>query len=170
MVRVDLRALADGPIVTDVAVPPDAPLFEALDIALDSPVHVRGRLTESGPGRYYWQGTLRSRLAGSCRRCLTRLSLAVEANVHVLFAEEATDDPSVYLIPSGSDELDLGPMVREELVLAAPAFALCREDCRGLCAQCGSDLNEGPCDCRPVPDPRWAALRALQERESEDER
>jgi hypothetical protein len=45
MVRVDLRALADGPIVTDVAVPPDAPLFEDLDIALDSPVHVRGRLT-----------------------------------------------------------------------------------------------------------------------------
>jgi uncharacterized protein len=61
-------------------------------------------------------------------------------------------------------------MVREEFVLAAPAFVLCREDCPGLCAQCGSDLNEGPCACRPEPDPRWAVLRALQERESDDER
>lgn len=170
MLRVDLRALADGPVVTDVAVPQDAPMFEDLDIALDAPVLVRGRLTESGPGRYYWHGTLRSRMNAGCRRCLATVSVDVAADVDALFAEEAADDPAVYPIPSGANELDLGAMVREELVLAAPAFVLCRDDCRGLCAQCGSDLNEGPCGCTPEPDPRWAALRALQARESDDER
>jgi uncharacterized protein len=170
MLRVDLRALADGPVVSDVAVPPDASVFEDLDIALDSPVRVRGRLTESGPGRYYWHGTLHARLAGGCRRCLARVPVDVEADVRALFAEEPADDPAMYAIRPGSHELDLGPMVREELVLAAPTFVLCREDCLGLCAKCGSDLNEGPCACRPEPDPRWAALRALRQRESDDER
>lgn len=170
MLRVDLRALTEGPVLTDVSVPADAPAFENLDLALDGPVRVRGRLTESGPGRYYWQGTLQCQVAASCRRCLVTVPVDIAAEVRALFAEEALDDPAEYRVPGGAAEVDLGPMVREELVLAAPAFVLCRDDCRGLCAQCGRDLNEGPCGCVPEPDPRWAALRALQEHESSDER
>ena len=171
MLRIDLRALAAGPVDTDVALPPDAPVLEGLEHALATPLRVRGRLTASGEGRYFWHGTLETQVAGNCRRCLVPVVADVRAEVGALFSEDdAGEDPATYPIPPGAGELDLRTMVREELLLAAPAYLLCREDCRGLCARCGKDLNDGPCSCEPEPDPRWAALRALREQGPDDER
>ncbi|MGO0122167.1 YceD family protein [Desulfothermobacter acidiphilus] len=70
------------------------------------------------------------------------------------------------LLPEGEkdqelsgEELDLAPCVLESLVLALPMKPLCREDCAGLCPECGHDLNQGPCSCSLAPlDPRWAEL------------
>jgi uncharacterized protein len=54
-------------------------------------------------------------------------------------------------------------VVREELGLAVPKFLECRDDCRGLCPNCGKDLNAGPCGCAaPAVDPRWRALADLK--------
>jgi uncharacterized protein len=59
--------------------------------------------------------------------------------------------------------VDLTEPVREAVILAQPMNPLCREDCRGLCAGCGADLNVEPCRCgAPAPDPRWAALGRLK--------
>ena len=69
---------------------------------------------------------------------------------HIIFAEsgdEETDDPDVYRIDPKERELDLRPALREEWILAAPTFGLCRDDCKGLCPRCGTDLNAGPHDC-----------------------
>ena len=52
--------------------------------------------------------------------------------------------------PLEGDQLDLRPLVRDALLLELPLAPLCREDCRGLCAECGADLNLGPCQCRPL--------------------
>ena len=61
------------------------------------------------------------------------------------------------------EEIDVSPMLRERLMLALPTLPLCRDDCRGLCSQCGGDLNAGPCDCVSVADdPRFAVLRNLK--------
>lgn len=49
------------------------------------------------------------------------------------------------------DRLSLAPMVREQIILAAPMQPLCREACLGLCSQCGKDLNQGPCQCAAEP-------------------
>jgi uncharacterized protein len=57
--------------------------------------------------------------------------------------EEPNDDLYYY----SGDHLELAPMLREQLILASPMHPLCAEDCRGLCAHCGKDLNEGPCGC-----------------------
>jgi uncharacterized protein len=170
MLRIDLRALAGKPVSTVVDVPADASLLEEAEVTLDTPLRVRGRLAESGPGRFYWQGTLECRVRGNCRRCLASVSTEIAAEVGALFAEDAGDDASMYPIPTSTDDMDLGPMVREELLLAVPPYLLCGEGCRGLCVRCGRDLNEGPCGCEPDPDPRWAALRALQDPGSNDER
>lgn len=60
-------------------------------------------------------------------------------------------------------ELDLRPAVREQILLSLPSAPVCSEDCKGLCAKCGKDLNEGECGCdRTVMDPRWAALKGIQ--------
>jgi uncharacterized protein len=47
-------------------------------------------------------------------------------------------------------------------VLAVPFAPLCREDCKGLCPQCGIDRNTGTCSCEPPIDPRLAALKGLK--------
>jgi uncharacterized protein len=60
-------------------------------------------------------------------------------------------------------QIDLDPILREQLLLALPMNALCREDCKGLCGTCGQDLNERACGCDPrVPDPRLAALKHVK--------
>jgi uncharacterized protein len=48
-------------------------------------------------------------------------------------------------------------------LVAIPVHVVCRPDCRGLCVTCGKNLNEGDCDCKTEPDPRWAALQELLE-------
>lgn len=170
MLPLDLHVLMGGPVETVGSIPADDPLFGDAEFTLGRPVEVEGRLVQSGPGRYYWHAALTARVEASCRRCLAPVSVDIDADVRVLFTEDATsDDPSAYVIPPGATELDLHPAVREELILAVPAYVVCREDCRGLCPRCGTDLNEGPCACRSEPDPRWAALDALRARLAQHE-
>jgi len=70
------------------------------------------------------------------------------------------DEEDTY--PLDPEHLDLEPLARDCLLLALPLAPLCREDCPGLCPDCGADLAEEPCRCRVGPrDPRWAALDLL---------
>lgn len=164
MLQIDLRELQRGPVDTPAQVAPDDALFQGLDFTLTGPVRVGGRLQATGEGRYYWQGSLSAEIATECSRCLTAVRAPITAEVGALFSEDdlAADDPDAYLLPPNAMEVDLRPAVREELVLAVPAYVLCREDCRGLCPQCGKDLNAGPCGCDPTPDLRWQALADLK--------
>ena len=56
---------------------------------------------------------------------------------------------------------DLDELVREDIILSLPARFVCRDDCKGLCPQCGKNLNEGSCSCKAEGDPRLAALAQL---------
>jgi uncharacterized protein len=59
--------------------------------------------------------------------------------------------------------IDLDPILREQVLLALPMHALCREDCKGLCGMCGQNLNEATCGCEPKGmDPRLAALKNIK--------
>lgn len=98
-----------------------------------------------------------------CARCLTQSSSAFSLEVCELFAApghvEASDD--AYRITG--TEIDLEPMLRDAVALALPLHPLCRQDCRGICARCGTDLNKASCDCtEDDTDPRWAPLDALR--------
>lgn len=165
MFAVDLRWLADGPIRTVGRMPLTDEHLADLGFTLAEPVTVEGRLMESGTRRFYWETRLATRVTSVCRRCLRAVTAEVDHRAGVLLVEgEDLDDPDAYAIPGRGTKLDLGGIIREELMLAVPDYLVCRDDCRGLCAQCGADLNEGPCGCRPEPDPRWAALEALRAR------
>ncbi len=60
--------------------------------------------------------------------------------------------------------IDLDPLVQEQIVLALPAYPVCREGCKGLCPVCGQNQNEKACGCdRHVPDPRWAGLEKFRQ-------
>ena len=68
-----------------------------------------------------------------------------------------------YLLQVGQREVDLTPDLREAILLELPHFAVCREDCAGLCPQCGRNLNRGACGCRPPPARgAWNALDGLR--------
>jgi uncharacterized protein len=113
------------------------------------------------------RGSLRTRVRLSCRRCLAPLEREVDEHVDLLFAEaledeDVVDDGEVYPLPRG-DDLDLSSAVREQVVLETPAFALCREDCQGICPSCGKDLNQGPCQCAPeAAAGPWDALKNVK--------
>src|SRR5690242_83019 len=165
MLSFDIRSLEDHAAVVDEALPADDPIWEADDPKPETALHVTGRLSAAGPGRFYWHGRIEGSVALDCSRCLTGTHVAVADEAHLIFAEpgdDADDDPDVYEIDPDARELDLRPAIREEWLLAAPSFAVCREDCKGLCPQCGIDRNTGSCSCEPASsDPRWDALRKL---------
>lgn len=128
------------------------------------PVLVTGRLSAAGTGRYLWHGRFEGEAVMPCRRCLEEARVPVGDDVYLIFVESGdseADNPDVYTLDPMMNELDLRPAIREHWLLDVPAFALCREDCKGLCPSCGAELNKGPCACPPVSDSRWDALRKL---------
>ena len=74
--------------------------------------------------------------------------------------DEPDQDDELY--PIVDDVVDFGPLVRDAIVLELPMAPLCRDDCSGLCPECGANRNEGDCGCVAPSDPRWANLDVLR--------
>jgi len=163
MLRIDLAAVREGPVAVADRIAPDDPLVAATGLALATPLAVAGRLSSAGEGRFYLQASIETVVRAECRRCLTPVDVPISESLGLVFVteEDAADEDDCYLVPRRSAVLDLSEAVREELLLAAPQFVECREDCRGLCKRCGADLNAGPCGCSTEIDPRWEALTKL---------
>ena len=113
------------------------------------------------------QGRVLVLIEGECARCLVSVSQPLEISVHLLLQRkqaseeelEAVEDEEFEILDPGVREVDLKEFIREEVLLELPQRTYCREDCKGLCAQCGHDLNQGPCSCeKETVDPRWAAF------------
>jgi uncharacterized protein len=147
--RVDVRALRGGAVPTEASVGPGDAAFQGLELPLAGPVEVTGSLQAAGSGSYRWVGRVRGAVRGECARCLAEVVTQFDAPAEALYttSPEMADDPGVYLLPEPVGVIDLSDAVREEVALAAPAFALCRPECAGLCPHCGADLNPGPCGC-----------------------
>jgi uncharacterized protein len=101
-------------------------------------------------------------LEGPCMRCLEDAGQAIEVDAREVDQPGGGDELSSPYLEEG--QLDLGAWARDALALALPTQIVCREDCAGLCAICGQNLNEaGPDHAHErEPDPRWAALRELK--------
>jgi uncharacterized protein len=105
-------------------------------------------------------GTVRAPWVGICRRCTAPVTGELAIAVNERFGDAPISEDELY--PIIDDAIDLGPLVRDAIVLDLPMVPLCREDCRGLCPQCGADRNESDCRCVAPPDPRWANLDVLR--------
>ncbi|HCI81461.1 MAG TPA: DUF177 domain-containing protein, partial [Ktedonobacter sp.] len=70
------------------------------------------------------------------------------------------EEEDVFLI-NDHHEVDLTEAIRQQVLLDVPMVTLCKENCAGLCSQCGHDLNTGPCDCVPPVDERLSVLNTL---------
>jgi uncharacterized protein len=122
-------------------------------------------------------GTFRGHLFVACSRCVNPVRLAIEERLMVTFMPPneipSDDDPAsedgaevregdLDVFPFDGEKIDLEPLFREQFVLAIPYAPLCREDCQGLCPQCGIDRNTGTCACEKPIDPRLAGLKNLK--------
>ena len=119
----------------------------------------------------YVHGTVTAELEGECSRCLDPVEQDVDVRLDELFlypekvrAEERED--AVLL---EDDEVHLGPLVRDALAMEADERPLCREDCPGLCAQCGFRMEDDPEHHHEVIDERFAALKGLFDDDAQGE-
>jgi uncharacterized protein len=144
--------------------------------------HLRAKLTKLGR-QVLFQSRFTVPLEGQCKRCLKKVRLDEPIDLTLTFVPRAAphaarapqkdtgeadaaapfDRETVDEEPYAGKTIDLAPPLREQILLAVPPSPLCDEACKGLCPQCGKDLNQGDCGCeRTSIDPRWAALKGIQ--------
>ena len=140
---------------------------------LTRPPEVRGRISRSG-SEVRLRGRITARAEVDCDRCLKAIDVPVETDFNVTYvpaeayaagdvAELQTDDLDQSVLED--DWIDVDELVREQVLLALPAWAVCRDECQGLCPVCGADRNANACACEVADvDPRWAALADLKPR------
>jgi uncharacterized protein len=104
-------------------------------------------------------GTIAAPWVGECRRCLRPVEGDIVAEVTEIFEGQPVEGETRAL---EVDRIDLEPLARETVLLELPLAPLCREDCAGLCPECGADRNAVDCGhATSPPDERWAALGEL---------
>jgi DUF177 domain-containing protein len=119
-------------------------------------------------------GGLSARVEVACARCLEPITRDVAKNFDLLYRPQGIDAGKAELSVTVAEAevgyyqgpgLLLEDVLREQVLLALPLKAICREDCRGLCPHCGQNLNLEQCACAgPLEDPRWSALKDIREK------
>ena len=123
------------------------------------------RLHEADHG-YYLVGELYGIAELECHRCLTQFPYSLDLSLQTLIvldgSEDFDDEDEVIHIEANDQTIDLTGYIHDMILLDLPVKILCREDCQGLCAQCGTNLNESSCDCdTETVDPRWEKLKEI---------
>ncbi|MBF0589555.1 MAG: DUF177 domain-containing protein [Magnetococcales bacterium] len=163
------RFSGDEKRVRGVVAPERLSELDAEVLSIAGPTRVSLRLTKSR-GRFRVVGTLSGLVDMACGRCLAHFRQPLECQVDRLYVpkpepdetsgEHRMDEDVVYLADA---LLSVRRLVEEELLLVLPMRPLCGKTCKGLCSECGVDLNQATCDCRTedAVNP-FAALKALK--------
>ena len=165
--------------VSRVVTAPDQIGTDVIAIKAGDPVELDLRM-ESVMEGVLATGSVRASATGVCVRCLDELDLPVEVSFQELFAypDRAAHHQEV---AAGEDEqddvhelkddlMDLEDLVRDAVVTTLPFQPVCRDDCPGLCSQCGARLADDPDHHHDVIDPRWSALADLARPGTDDEK
>ncbi|HEU0252422.1 MAG TPA: DUF177 domain-containing protein [Pyrinomonadaceae bacterium] len=141
-------------------------------VKLTEPAAVSGKVRLAG-NEVFVSGHIETRAQVECDRCLQPVELPVSADFALEYisgadyessaAAELTEDELSVSVFDG-EAIDVDEIVKEQVLLTVPTRMLCREDCKGICPECGTDRNTGECNCVTNDiDPRWAALKNLTE-------
>lgn len=152
----------------------DAPFAKVLADSSGGEGDVSGEASltvERWPERVDVTGTLTATVPLVCVRCLNPFTGAVARDVRQILVRqpETAEDEERELTSSDldrteltGDTVDLAELLHEELQLGLPLKPLCSQDCKGICAGCGAELNDEECTCEPEVDPRWEVLKGLK--------
>lgn len=177
--KIRLHEIGDEPFTwsVDETVPPAA--LDRDELLELSPISWSGTIGRLDAGflmrvRLAYEQTL------ACQRCLGSFSEPVDEEIELLVLrhepgadeeERELEEKDLGVLVVHGDELDLQPILFEQLQLNVPMRPLCREECAGLCPTCGADLNQGRCRCvNETVDPRWAGLAVIRDRLDEGRR
>jgi uncharacterized protein len=137
---------------------------------VEAPVRLVFDISKDGK-QFHLVGRVDTTLGLACGRCLDPFSFRADLPFDLLYlphtenvaeGEIEVEDDDLTTAFYQDQQIDLGQLVREQLYLALPMKPLCRESCRGLCPECGTNLNTGTCRCvREWTDPRLESLRSL---------
>lgn len=137
-------------------------------VSLSQPASVTGQVRRSG-NEVFVEGHVETRAQLECDRCLKPVELPVSADFALEYitgadyassSNAALSEEELSVSVFDGEAIDVDEIVKEQILLALPARTLCREDCKGICPECGIDRNMGQCNCAAGEvDPRWAALK-----------
>lgn len=176
---IDFREISDA----GLSVETDEPLVWLDDLASDplrrlyqfpQPFHVKVRLHKSA-SNVFIEGRYSGAAEAQCVRCLRSFQVAFDEPLKLTLLpleplrptpggnERELQADDLDLAYYDQEQVDLGKMVAEQIILSLDLYPHCRPDCQGLCSQCGVNLNEMACRCQQAQsDERWAALKQLR--------
>jgi uncharacterized protein len=152
------------------------------DYVVATPVELVMDVSKAGADAFEAVGRVKARLELECGRCLEPFALPIDAAFELRYVPQPAageveagpeereieeDDLTVAYYSDG--QLDIGDLLREQFQLALPMKPLCSDACRGICPECGANLNRTECGCAPAwEDPRLAPLKSLLNRPKEN--
>jgi uncharacterized protein len=173
LLPLNLRSLGD--VEEHVEKQYGASLFPAADdeaFRVTSPVSLSFDISRQEAGRYRLAGHLTGEIEQTCSRCLVPFTAPIAADFDLRYVprtenvgegEREVEEDDLATSFYENEQIDLGQLIAEQLHLALPMKPLCTEACKGLCPQCGTNLNVAACSCDLTwQDPRLAALNKLR--------
>jgi uncharacterized protein len=149
---------------------PEELVLDEEGVRLTRAPEVKGRAKRDGQ-QVRLRGSITAEAEVDCDRCLTSIAVPVETEFDVTYVPAADYEEAakaelqaedLNLSVFDGETIDIDDLTREQVLLALPMHALCREDCQGLCPVCSINKNTETCRCETIEvDPRWAALKNL---------
>ncbi len=124
------------------------------------PVTVKGSIRNSA-GIVELKAKAEAEMKLMCDRCASEILRKLIVPINHVLVLKLNDENNDDFIVVEDMRFNLDPLVREDILLELPTKVLCSDDCKGICVQCGKNLNEGPCSCQKPIDPRLEALKQL---------
>lgn len=154
----DLKKLLDGSLpYVDFTI--DLQECDFVDESLTGTASASGRITNQS-GLILLTGELKPALTAVCARCGKEFAYSTPIPLNAKITDKLANDDEEEFVLLVDSQLDIDELVRSALMLELPLRFLCKEDCKGLCAKCGKDLNQGACSCETKErDPRWDVLK-----------
>ncbi|MBQ8426419.1 MAG: DUF177 domain-containing protein [Clostridia bacterium] len=122
---------------------PELELIDIPNAKLINPISVTGRVSLTGEHSCYIDGEIDFSVNGECTRCLKDTT-----NRYVIEFSETADSQAEDCYPVKNDTVDLAKIVDDVILINVPVSFLCKEDCKGICLNCGTNLNDGECKCK----------------------
>ena len=180
MMRIQIERIKDQGLVLELISKPESfPVLAAMiqneECEFRTPIRTSLRAIRIGD-MVEVEGTINTIVRLTCGRCLTDVEISLITPFALTYVQEAPGinrnpdqdnlelgSEDVGLIHFQGEEIDLQDGIQEHVVMAFPLRALCRETCKGLCQQCGADLNAGECGCdRRVINNKFAVFKNLK--------
>lgn len=168
---IDIKSISHSKgasMAIEVEKSPDELPFSSLAYRLTRPLSFSGTLTNTGDGILTLTGRIQTAFSGECARCLAPVTCDLNLSLSESYQAAATlataaDEPDAESYRYAGSQLDLSQAIRDNLVLALPQRLLCREDCLGLCPDCGNNLNEKNCGCAAAREGKASPFDQLKQ-------